>query len=88
MDPDLEWVLGVSNCFPDVLIMGSYCLDSGVVDPRGDICNFKSSRGCQDDRMGVCPNWLKWFLFPVFNQYLISWLIGMNPMAKRNESPF
>ena len=25
------------------------------------------------------PNWLRWFLFPVFNPYLISGL--MNPVA-------
>ena len=43
---------------------------------------LNSSRGCQDDHVRACPNWLKWFLFPVFNPYLISWLIGMNPVAQ------
>ena len=42
-------------------------LDSGVVDPRDDTHNFISSRGCQDDHVRACPNWLKWFLFPIFN---------------------
>ena len=89
LDLDLEWVLRVSNCFPDVLVEGSHCyLDSGVVNPAGDACNFNSSRGCKDDRMGACPNWLKWFLFPILNPYFISWLIGINPIAQRNESPF
>ena len=37
--------------------------------------------------MMTCPNWLKWFLFPVFNPYLISWLIGMNPIAQWNGCP-
>ena len=36
----------------------------------------------------TCPNWLKWFFFPVFNPYLVSWLIGMNPTAQRNGCPF
>ena len=66
-----------------VLVMGSCCCPaSGVVDPGGDTCNFNSSRGCQDDRMGACPDWLKWFLFPVFTLYLVSWLIRMNSVPK------
>ena len=48
---------------------------------------LNSSRGCQDNRVRACPNWLKWFLFPVFNPYLISWLIGMNPIAQWNGCP-
>ena len=62
--------------------------DSGVVDPGGDTCNLNSSRDCQDDSVRACPNWLKWFLFPIFNPYLISWLIGMNPLAQENGSLF
>ena len=63
MEFDLEEVFGVLNCFPGVLITGSCCLlDSGVVDPRDDTCNFNSSRGCQDDSVRDCLNWLKWFL--------------------------
>ena len=82
MEPDLGEFFGVLNCFPGVFITGSRCLlDSGLVDPRDDACNFISSRGCQDDRVRACPNWLKWFLLPIFNPYLISWLIGMNPIA-------
>ena len=81
MEPDPEGIFGVPDCFPGVLITGSLCLlDSGVVDPRDDACNF--------DRVTTCPNWLKWFLFPILNPYLISWLIGMNPIALRNRCPF
>ena len=48
MDLDLEWVLKVLNCFPDVLVEGSRCcLDSGVVNLGGDTCNFSSSKGLQ-----------------------------------------
>ena len=37
MEPDLEEVFGVLNCFPAVLITGSGCLlDSGVVGPKDD----------------------------------------------------
>ena len=37
MEPDLEGIFRVPNCFPGVLITGSCCLlDSGVVDPRDD----------------------------------------------------
>ena len=79
---DLEELFGVLNCFPGVLITGSHCLlDSGVVDPRDDTYNFNSSRGCQNDHVRACANWLKWFFFPVFNPYLISWLTGVNPIA-------
>ena len=89
MESDLEEVLGVLNCFPGVLITGSCCLlDFGVVDPRDDACNFNSSRGYQDNHVRACPNWLKWFLFPIFYPYLISWLIGTNFIAQRNECPF
>ena len=89
MEPDLEGIFGVPDCFPGVLITGSHCLlDSGVVDPRDDACNFDSGRGHQDNRVRTCPNWLKWFLFPILNPYLISWLIGMNPIAQRNRCPF
>ena len=49
---------------------------------------FISSRGCQDDHVRACPKWLKLFLFSIFNPYLISWLIGMNPIAQRNGCPF
>ena len=88
MELDLGEFFGVLNCFPGVFITGSRCLlDSGAVDPRDDACNFISSRGCQDDRVRACPNWLKWFLLPIFNLYLISWLIGMNPIAQRNGCP-
>ena len=60
MELDLEEVFGVLNCFPGVLITGSCCLlDSGAVDPRDDTFNFNGSRGCQDDRVRACPNWLK-----------------------------
>ena len=74
MEPDLEGIFRVPNCFPGVLITGSLCLfDSGVVDPKDDdACNFNSSRGCQDNHVRACPNWLKWFLDPIFNPYLIS----------------
>ena len=44
--------------------------------------------GCQDSHVRACPNWLKWFLFPVLNPYLISWLIGMSPIAQENGCPF
>ena len=89
MELDLEEAFGVPNYFPGVLITGSHCLlDSGVVDPRDDVCNFISSRGCQDDHVRTCLNWLKWFLFSVFNPYLISWLRGMNPVAQWNGCPF
>ena len=82
MELDLEEVLGAPNCFLSVLIMGSSCrLDSRVVDPRDDTYNFNSSRGCQDDRVRVSANWLKWFFSLIFNPYLISWLIGMNSVA-------
>ena len=84
LEPDLEGIFRVLNCFPGVLIIGSCCfLDSGVVDPRDDACNFNSSWGCQDNHVTACPNWLKWLFFPVFNPYLISWLIGVNPIAQR-----
>ena len=84
MEPDFEWIFGVLNCFPGVLITGSHCLlDSGVVDPKDDdTCNFKSSRGCQDDRVRACPNWLEWLFSPIFNPYLIPWLTGMKPIAQ------
>ena len=49
---------------------------------------FISSRGCQDDHVRAYPKWLKLFLFSIFNPYLISWLIGMNPIAQRNGCPF
>ena len=89
MEPDLDEVFGVPNCFPGVLITGSCCLlDSGVVDPRDDTYNFISSRGCQDDCVRACPNWLRSFLFLIFNTYLISWLIGMNPITQWNGCPF
>ena len=89
MELNLEGVLGVPNCFPGVLITGSLCLlDSAVVDQRDNTYNFINSRGCQDDHVRACPNWLKWFLFPIFNPYLISWLIGMNPIAQWNGCPF
>ena len=87
MELDLE-VFGVLNDFPGVLITGSCCLlDSGVMDTRDDTYNFNSSRGCQDDHVRAYPNWEKWFLFSIFNPYLISWLIGMNPIAQRNGCP-
>ena len=83
MELDFEGTFGVLHCFPGVLTTGShYIFDSGVVHPRDDGCNFNSSRSCQDNSVRSCPNWLKWFLFPVFNPYLISWLIGMNPVAQ------
>ena len=89
MELDLEEVFGVPSCFPGVLITGSHCLlDSGVVDPRDDTYNFNSSRGCQDNHVRTCPNWLKWVFFLIFTPYLVSWLIGMNPITKRNGSPF
>ena len=48
--------------------------------------NSNSSRGCQDDHVRVCPNWLKcWFFFVVvliFNPYPISWLIGWTQLPK------
>ena len=89
MEPDLDGISGVTNCFSGVLITGSHCLlDSSVVNPRDDACNFKSSRGCQDNRVRACPNWLTWFFFPIFNPYLICWLIGMNPITQRNGCPF
>ena len=67
MESDPEGLFRVPNCFPGVLITGSCCLlDSGVVDPRDDACNFNSSRGGQDDCERACPNWLKWFFFPIF----------------------
>ena len=53
-----------------------------------DTYNFNSSRGCQDDCVRACPNWLKWVFFLICNPYLISWLIGMNPIAQRNGCPF
>ena len=82
MEPDLEGVFRVLNCFPGVLITGSCCLlDFGVVDPRDDTYNLNSSRGCQDDRVRISANWLKWFFPLIFNPYLISWLIGMNSVA-------
>ena len=89
MEPDLEGVFRVLNCFPGVLITGSCCLlDSGVVDPRDDACNFNSSRGGQDDCERACPNWLKWLMFSVFNPYLISWLIGVNPVVQGTGCSF
>ena len=87
--PQPELYFTFLNCFPGVLITGSPCLlDSGVVDPRDDTCNFNSSRGCQDDHVRACPNWLKWLLFLTFDRYLISWLIGINPTAQWNICPF
>ena len=63
LELDLEEVFGVPNCFPSVLITESTCLlDSGVVEPRDDPYNFNGSRGCQNDRVRACPNWLKWFV--------------------------
>ena len=59
-----------------------------MVDPRDDTYNFNSSRGCQDDRVRVSANWLKWFFSLIFNPYLISWLIGMNPITQWNGYPF
>ena len=84
LEPDLEEVFGVLKCFPGVLITGSGCLlDSGVVDPWDDTYNFNSSRGCQDDRVRTCSNWLKCFFFPlIFNPYLISWMIGWTQLPK------
>ena len=79
------------NCFPGVLITGSHCLlDSGVVDPRVDTCNFNSSRGCQDDHVRACPNWLKCFFFFFFLIFLIPHLLAdrMNPTVQRNACPF
>ena len=65
LEPDLEGVLGVPDFFPGVLITGSCCLlDSGVLDLRDDTYNSNSSKGCQDNRVRACPNWLKQFLFP------------------------
>ena len=62
LEPDLEEVFGVPNCFPSVLITGSRCLlDSDVVHPRDDTYNFNSSRGCQDNCVRACPNWLGFF---------------------------
>ena len=85
MEPVLEKVFRVPNCFPGVLITGSHCLlDSGVVDPRDDVCNFISSRGCQDDHVRTCLNWLKWgvcFCFP--NLQLMPHLL-----ADRGESSY
>ena len=37
---------------------------------------------------GPVQNWLNWFLFPIFNPYLISRKIGMNSIAQRNGCPF
>ena len=83
MEPDLEGVFGVPNCFLDVLITGScYLLDFGVVDLRDDAYNSNSSRGCQGDHVMACSNRLKWFFLFIFNPHLISWLIGMNPVAQ------
>ena len=88
MEPDLGEFFRVLNFFPGVLLTGSsYLLDTGVVDARDDACNFISSRDCQDDRVRACPNWLKWFPRPIFNPYLISWLIGKNPIAQVNGCP-
>ena len=79
----MEGIFRVPNCFPGVLITGSRCLlDSGVVDPRDDAYNFNSGRGCQDDRVRACPNWLEWLFSPIFNPYLIPWLTGMKPIAQ------
>ena len=89
--------MGVLNCFRDIHVTGSSCLlDSGVVDPKDDTYNFNISRGCQDDCMRACPIWMKaevcfvlfCFFFLIFNPYLISWLIGRNTIAQRNECPF
>ena len=89
MELKLVEVFGVLNCFPGVLITGSRCLlDSDVVDPRDDTCNFNSSRICQDDYVRAYPNWLNWFLFPIFIPYLTSWQIGMNSVAQKNGCPF
>ena len=92
LEPDLKEVSGVPNCFPGVLITGSsWLFDSGMVDPRNDTYNFNSSRGCQDNRVRACPNWRNcclFFFFLIFNPYLISWLIGMNPIVQRNGCPF
>ena len=71
------------NCFSGVLITETHCLlDSGVVGPRDDAYNSNSSRGCQDDRVMACSNKLTWFFLLIFNPHLISWLIGMNPIAQ------
>ena len=89
MELDLEEVFGVPKCFPGVLITGSFrLLDSAVVDPRDVTCNVNSRTGCQDERVKACPNWLKWFTFSVFNPYLISWLIGVNPIVQGNGCSF
>ena len=89
LELDLEEVFGVPSWFPGLLITGSHCfLDSSVVDPRDDICNFNSSRGWQDGRVKACSNWLKWFLLLIFNPYLISWVIGMNPIVQWNGCPY
>ena len=79
----LRRFFGVPNCFPGVLITGShFLLDSGVVDLRDDAYNSNSSRGCQGDHVMACSNRLKWFFLFIFNPHLISWLIGMNPVAQ------
>ena len=55
MEPILEGISGVPDCFPGVLITGRcYLLDSGVMDPRDDACKFKSSSGCQDNCVRAC----------------------------------
>ena len=85
----LRRFLGSLTAFQVSSITGSFCLlDSGVVDPRDDACNFINSRGCKDDQVRACPNWLKWFCLFIFHPYLISWLTGMNPITQRNGCPF
>ena len=37
---------------------------------------------------GPVPTCWRGSFFPIFNPYLISWLIGMNPVAQRNRCPF
>ena len=89
LELDLEEVVGVLNCFPGVLITGSLCLlDSAVLDPGDDTCNFNCSRICQEDHVRACPNWPNWFLYAIFNRYLISWQIGMNSNAQGGGYPF
>ena len=88
MEPELEEVLGVPNCFPGVLITGSSCLlDSDMVDPRDDTYNFNSSRGCQDDHVRACSNLLKCFFFPlIFNPHqTFNPLIRPHLLADRDE---
>ena len=84
LEPDLKKILGVPVFQVSSLQEATAFLTLvWWVTPRDDACNFNSS-GCQDNHVRVCPNWLKWFFFLIFNPYLISWLIGMNPIAQRN----